>query len=590
MSAAKETTALSSTKVRFEDILKLVGDEGRWQITIFMFTWIEGILIGFHHLSSSFLGASMDHWCNLDNVSSKLTNYGWTSQQIKDFSIPMVDDAFKKCFRYDLDGANVPSSFESAMSKRASMGLLEISCHSDKIPLIDQFTFDRSENISSIVTDWTLVCDRLPLLSTIQGSYMGGVFVGCIVFGWASDKFGRRPTMLVAIVVQIASTIITAFSVNYMMFVFFRFLIAFSVSGVFECGFVLVTEICGLKFRMPFGILTQFPFGIGAALMPLIAYFVREWSQLQLCISIPCVLLCSYYWMVPESPRWLIGMGRFDEALKILKGGAKVNKKTLPSDNEMLAMMEQVKQAGEEEEAQVDSPETFKEKAADAFKELINLVKTPEMRRRTLNVFFSWLVVAMVYYGLSFNTKNLGGDRYLSSFVSGFVEIPAVVVILPALATLGRVKCYCGTFIAGGVCCGLVAILSFALEKGAHVWAPVTVAMIGKFLISMTFAIAYLYTAELFPTSVRNVAVGAASTFARIGSMSAPYIVDLLGAVHAGIPAIIFGIAATLAGLCSLMLPETLNRKMPDSVAEVERSAKKKYHDGEEMNTIPAPN
>ena len=68
---------------------------------------------------------------------------------------------------------------------------------------------------------------------------MGGVFVGCIVFGWASDKFGRRPTMLVAIVTQICATIITAFSVNYLMFVFFRFLVAFSVSGVFVCGFVL---------------------------------------------------------------------------------------------------------------------------------------------------------------------------------------------------------------------------------------------------------------------------------------------------------------------------------------------------------------
>ena len=62
-------------------------------------------------------------------------------------------------------------------------------------------------------------------------------------------------------------------------------------------------------------------------------------------------------------------------------------------------------------------------------------------------------------------------------------------------------------------------------------WLPVTIAMIGKFLISMTFAIAYLYTAELFPTKVRNVAVGTASTFARIGSMSAPYIVDLLVSV-----------------------------------------------------------
>ncbi len=60
------------------------------------------------------------------------------------------------------------------------------------------------------------------------------------------------------------------------------------------------------------------------------------------------------------------------------------------------------------------------------------------------------------------------------------------------------------------------------------IWLPVTIGMIGKFLISMTFAIAYLYTAELFPTIVRNVAVGTASTFARIGSMSAPYIVDLL--------------------------------------------------------------
>ena len=68
---------------------------------------------------------------------------------------------------------------------------------------------------------------------------MAGVFVGCILFGWASDKFGRRPTMLVAIAIQIVSTIITAFSVNYIMFVFFRFLVAFSVAGVFECGFVL---------------------------------------------------------------------------------------------------------------------------------------------------------------------------------------------------------------------------------------------------------------------------------------------------------------------------------------------------------------
>jgi hypothetical protein len=45
-------------------------------------------------------------------------------------------------------------------------------------------------------------------------------------------------------------------------------------------------------------------------------------------------------------------------------------------------------------------------------------------------------------------------------------QIPAVVVIIPALNTLGRVKCYCGTFLGGAVCCGVVAIITFCVEKG----------------------------------------------------------------------------------------------------------------------------
>lgn len=59
---------------------------------------------------------------------------------------------------------------------------------------------------------------------------------------------------------------------------------------------ITVTEICGPKYRTYFGILTQFPFGIGAALLPLIAYFIRDWQNLQLAISLPCVLLALYYW------------------------------------------------------------------------------------------------------------------------------------------------------------------------------------------------------------------------------------------------------------------------------------------------------
>ena len=91
-------------------------------------------------------------------------------------------------------------------------------------------------------------------------------------------------------------------------------------------------------------------------------------------------------------------------------------------------------------------------------------------------------------------------------------------MIIPLLARLGRVKCYSGTFIAGGICCCLVALVTAVTDKqGWAIALSVAIGIVGKFLISMTFAIAYLYTAELFPTKVRNLAVGLASTFARIG-------------------------------------------------------------------------
>ena len=37
----------------------MVGDQGKWQIVVFLFTWIEGVLIGMYHLSSTFLGAQV---------------------------------------------------------------------------------------------------------------------------------------------------------------------------------------------------------------------------------------------------------------------------------------------------------------------------------------------------------------------------------------------------------------------------------------------------------------------------------------------------------------------------------------------------
>lgn len=55
-------------------------------------------------------------------------------------------------------------------------------------------------------------------------------------------------------------------------------------------------------------------------------------------------------------------------------------------------------------------------------------------------------------------------------------------------------------------------------------WLVVTLAMIGKLAITSSYGTVYIFSAEQFPTVIRNVALGAASTAARVGSIMAPYI------------------------------------------------------------------
>ena len=544
-------------KTTFESLMKLVGDKGRWQYRVFLFTWLEGILIGFHHLSSAFLGYVPVHHCSLDGLDFPSH---WTDIQKKNYSLPLTSDGgYSQCEMFDIS-SKISSDYDVAMRLRSA----------DKVAC-DSWTYS-TDHGHTIVSEWDLVCDKTALLSTVQGSYMGGVFVGCLFWGWASDKFGRRPSILVSVVIQILASVIAAFSVNYVMFIFFRFIIAFSVSGVFECAFVLVMELVSPELRTPMGIMTQFPFGLGVCILPAIAYFFRNWVPLQLAISIPCLVLLVYFREIPESPRWLVQKKRFVEAKDILKKIAKANGNVLPDDEEVVKMLENLDELNEDEgkAAEENKALTTSEKLKEAFQEIEILFATPQLRKRTLNIFYSWLVVAMVYYGLSFNSKNIGGDMYVSMFISGLAECLACLAIIPALSKFGRVKIYSGGFIAGGACCLVVAVMTWVMGKDSMVWLLVTIAMTGKFLVSGTFALSYLYTAELFPTPVRNVAVGGASTFARIGSASAPYIVDILGGISAGIPTIIFGVFSLSAGLFALMLPETLNKQLPETVADVE--------------------
>jgi OCT family organic cation transporter-like MFS transporter 4/5 len=199
---------------------------------------------------------------------------------------------------------------------------------------------------------------------------------------------------------------------------------------------------------------------------------------------------------------------------------------------------------------------------------IIDIFSHPNMRRKAMLIFFDWFVNSGTYYGLSWSTNNLGGNKLLNFVISGAVEIPAYSFLLLTLNRLGRRNILCGCMITAGT----MLLLTMFVPEG-H-WLAIVLAMLGKLAITSSYGTIYVFSTEQFPTVIRNVALGACSTCARVGGILAPYF-NLLGDFWKPLPYIIFGTMAVTGGLLSLMLPETVNKNLPETIQDGEHYGEK---------------
>nr|CAD7417895.1 unnamed protein product [Timema poppensis] len=130
---------------------------------------------------------------------------------------------------------------------------------------------------------------------------------------------------------------------------------------------------------------------------------------------------------------------------------------------------------------------------------------------------------------------------------------------------MGRRRSLCASLFL----CSATCVAAAFVPQGMN-WAEVLLFLVGKLGITSSFGIVYVYTAELYPTVMRSAGVGASSTMARVGAMVAPF-APLLGMHIKALPLLLFGAVALLAGLLALFFPETLGKKLPDTVDEIKK-------------------
>ncbi|KAM9069864.1 organic cation/carnitine transporter 2-like isoform 2-T2 [Sarcophilus harrisii] len=361
---------------------------------------------------------------------------------------------------------------------------------------------------------------------------------------------------------QTGFSFLQIFSTSYEMFSVLFVLVGMGQISNYVAAFVLGTEILGKSVRIIFSTLGVCIFyAIGYMLLPLFAYFIRGWRMLLLALTLPGLLCVPLWWVIPESPRWLLSQGRLKEAEVIIQKAAKINGIVGPSiifDPLELQDLNSRKQQSHS---------------------ILDLLRTQNIRTITIMSIILWMTISVGYFGLSLDTPNLHGDSYVNCFLSAVIEVPAYIIAWLLLRTLPRRYSMSSALFLGGS-----VLLFIQLVPPDLYLLSTTLVMIGKFGITCAFAMVYVYTAELYPTVVRNMGVGASSMASRLGSILSPYFV-YLGAYDRFLPYILMGSLTVLTAILTLFLPESFGIPLPDTIDQMLRVKGIKYRHTHSSNS-----
>ncbi|XP_061603051.1 solute carrier family 22 member 6-A isoform X1 [Cololabis saira] len=527
--------------MNFDEILCVIGGFGKFQKILYVWICVPQIFLAFHMLVSVFTGAVPPHLCRSARPSA-------ATPAPLNFSVLTGADG-----RPDLScyaSMNRSADPEDVGATAGCQGGWEYS----------QETFQ-----STIVTEWDLVCDDATLNNVGSSIYMFGLLVGAVVFGHLADKYGRRVIILIGLAIQATFGVAAAFAPNFYVYTALRFMVGTSISAIIMNAFVLGTEWTGLKQRMLAGIITDYFFGFGYIILAGLAYLIRDWRKLQLAISAPGFLFFVYIWVLPKSARWLMANDRKEEAWEVILKAAQMNGKPIGKELEMC----QIHNA--EEKAPLRSSYSF-----------LDLVRTPTMRKQSLIVFYLWFVNVLVYYGLSLNISDFGMNIYLTQMIFGLVEMPARTITLFTLNRSRKISQLAFLAVGGSAC-----LLTIFIPQDLSIIRTV-LAMVGKFGITASLSIIYVYSAEVFPTVIRQNGIGISSMCARFGGVLAP-MMYLLRSVSSHAPMVLCGLCPLLGSALTLMLPETANKPLPDTIEDVEGVRLSKEDGGVKKGLSDAP-
>ncbi|HTB16600.1 MAG TPA: MFS transporter [Bryobacteraceae bacterium] len=332
--------------------------------------------------------------------------------------------------------------------------------------------------------------------------YLAGAVIGALVFGYATDRLGRKRLFFITLGVYLFATAATAFSWNFWSFCLFRSLTGAGIGGEYAAINSAVDELIPARIRGHVDLVINSTFWIGAFLGSLGAVLLLHMKSVPPTLSwrfvfgIGAVLGLGVLMMrryVPESPRWLLIHGRKEEAEQVV---GEIEQQV--SAGRPLAAPEGVIRL------QVQDHTPWRS---------IWEAMTGQYRERSM-LGFSLMVSQAFFYNAIMFTYGLVLLRYYNVPAEsvGYWLLPLALgnflgplLIGRLFDTLGRRLMITITYSASGI---LLAIASWLFLKGwlslymqAIAWSVIF------FIASAAASSAYLTVSEVFPLEIRALAI-----------------------------------------------------------------------------------
>ncbi len=342
--------------------------------------------------------------------------------------------------------------------------------------------------------------------------YLAGAVLGALLFGYGTDRLGRKKLFFITVAVYLTATGLTAFSWSFASYAFFRALTGAGIGGEYAAINSAIDELIPARVRGRVDLMINGSYWIGAAMgsaatvVLLDPRWLPAWLGWRLAFGIGATLGLAVIFFrrwIPESPRWLMIHGRNAEAERIVDEVEQtISAETLP--------------------AHETPPTRIRTRTHTPWREIWHTVVHQHRRRSFLGfvlmstqaffynaIFFTYGLVLMRFYDVP--AQNVGG--YLLPFALGNILGPFLIGHL--FDTIGRKQMITTTYALSGI---LLALSGWLFHAGMLTAQTQTLAwMIIFFVASAAASSAYLTVSEIFPLEIRAMAI---AIFYAIGTLA----------------------------------------------------------------------